>query len=117
MMSSKPDFNYRIDEMRSALGLIQLEKLEKANIDRKVLVERYIELLDKVKGLSIPFLHHSEIVTIDTLKSLAASFLVIYSSGCFGCKFSVIFFSSILTSEMILSLNSFGEIPINCVVV
>jgi len=47
--------NYRIDEMRSALGLIQLEKLEQANHQRKVLVERYLENLKDVKNISIPF--------------------------------------------------------------
>lgn len=48
--------NYRIDEMRSALGLIQLEKLDAANAQRKILVERYIERLSGVKGVSMPFL-------------------------------------------------------------
>ena len=49
--------NYRIDEMRSALGLIQLDKLADANAKRKVLVERYIEKLSNIKGVSIPFLN------------------------------------------------------------
>lgn len=48
--------NYRIDEMRSALGLVQLDKLADANAKRKMLVERYLERLSGVKGLSIPFL-------------------------------------------------------------
>jgi len=47
--------NYRIDEMRSSLGLIQLEKLEQANHQRKVLVKRYLENLKDVKNISIPF--------------------------------------------------------------
>ena len=49
--------NYRIDEMRSALGLIQLEKLSNANEQRKKLVERYIDKLYNAKGFSIPFLN------------------------------------------------------------
>ena len=48
--------NYRIDEMRSALGLIQLEKLKKANEQRKRLVERYIDRLKDNRKISIPFL-------------------------------------------------------------
>ncbi len=48
--------NYRIDEMRSALGLIQLEKLEDANKKREILVKRYHELLKDTKGILIPFL-------------------------------------------------------------
>jgi dTDP-4-amino-4,6-dideoxygalactose transaminase len=47
--------NYRIDEMRSALGLVQLDKLSDANKNRKTLVQRYIKRLSDVKGLSIPF--------------------------------------------------------------
>jgi dTDP-4-amino-4,6-dideoxygalactose transaminase len=48
--------NYRIDEMRSALGLIQLEKLKDANEQRKRLVERYIDRLKDNRKISIPFL-------------------------------------------------------------
>jgi len=47
--------NYRIDEMRSALGLVQLEKLKHANVQRRILVERYIKELEGIKGFSIPF--------------------------------------------------------------
>lgn len=47
--------NYRIDEMRSALGLVQLEKLEEANHSRKVLVDRYLENLKDCKKIIIPF--------------------------------------------------------------
>jgi dTDP-4-amino-4,6-dideoxygalactose transaminase len=49
--------NYRIDEMRSAIGLIQLEKLPAANAHRKLLVEKYIKRLSDVKNISIPFLN------------------------------------------------------------
>jgi len=47
--------NYRIDEMRSALGLVQLEKLENANAQREVLVKRYLENLKDVENITIPF--------------------------------------------------------------
>jgi dTDP-4-amino-4,6-dideoxygalactose transaminase len=47
--------NYRIDEMRSALGLIQMDKLKHANAQRKILVERYIKELDGIQGFTIPF--------------------------------------------------------------
>jgi dTDP-4-amino-4,6-dideoxygalactose transaminase len=49
--------NYRIDEMRAALGMVQLEKLPTANAQRKSLVKRYVTLLKGTKGLSIPFLN------------------------------------------------------------
>ncbi len=48
--------NYRIDEMRSSLGLVQLDKLADANASRKILVERYIKNLNGVKGFFIPFI-------------------------------------------------------------
>ena len=48
--------NYRIDEIRSALGLVQLDKLHEANAKRKVLVERYIDNLKEVSNITIPFL-------------------------------------------------------------
>jgi len=47
--------NYRIDEMRSALGLVQLDKLEEANSHREKLTKRYIENLKECKLISIPF--------------------------------------------------------------
>jgi len=49
--------NYRIDEMRSALGLVQLAKLESANNKRKELVQRYIKNLQDCKNISLPFLN------------------------------------------------------------
>ncbi len=56
--------NYRIDEMRSALGLIQLDKLADANAQRKVLVDRYIERLSGVNAIKIPFLNLKDIESV-----------------------------------------------------
>ncbi len=56
--------NYRIDEMRSALGLIQLDKLADANAQRKVLVERYVERLSDNREISIPFLDLKDIESV-----------------------------------------------------
>ena len=50
-----PGLNYRIDEMRSALGLIQLAKLDKANESRTNLVNHYYKRLDGEKKIIIPF--------------------------------------------------------------
>jgi len=49
--------NYRLDEMRAAIGLVQLDKLSAANARRKVLTERYFANLDGVNGVTIPFRH------------------------------------------------------------
>jgi dTDP-4-amino-4,6-dideoxygalactose transaminase len=55
-------YNYRIDEIRSAIGLVQLEKLAQKNELRKELDARYREELRDVDFLDIPFEdrpHHS----------------------------------------------------------
>jgi dTDP-4-amino-4,6-dideoxygalactose transaminase len=54
-----PGLNYRIDEMRSALGLVQLKKLAGANERRKQLVEHYFSRLDGLSLISVPFRHFS----------------------------------------------------------
>jgi len=50
-----PGLNYRIHEISSAIGLVQLQKLEEANLKRKKIVERYYERLDGVSSVSIPY--------------------------------------------------------------
>jgi dTDP-4-amino-4,6-dideoxygalactose transaminase len=52
-----PGLNYRIDEIRSALGLAQLKKLEIANQQRKKAVNHYFERLDNVSLITIPYRH------------------------------------------------------------
>lgn len=52
---SQPGLNYRMDEMRAALGLVQLEKLELANAKRKKLTEHYHRLLGAIPQIQIPF--------------------------------------------------------------
>jgi dTDP-4-amino-4,6-dideoxygalactose transaminase len=48
--------NYRMDEIRAALGLVQLKKLKMNNQRRKELVQRYREnLLEARNPVSIPF--------------------------------------------------------------
>jgi dTDP-4-amino-4,6-dideoxygalactose transaminase len=48
-------YNYRIDEMRSALGLVQLEQLEKRNQRRQEIVDEYRLQFSETRGLSVPF--------------------------------------------------------------
>lgn len=52
-------WNYRIDEMRSALGLVQLAKLEQANARRAELVERYRAGLEGLDGARVAFEDYS----------------------------------------------------------
>jgi dTDP-4-amino-4,6-dideoxygalactose transaminase len=49
-------YNYRTTEIQSALGLVQLKKLNRNNRRRKRLVEVYLKELQEVKGISFPFL-------------------------------------------------------------
>ena len=52
-------YNYRIDEMRSALGRVQLSKLEQNNLKRRALTEHYWHLLEKLAPqISLPFREH-----------------------------------------------------------
>jgi len=52
-------YNYRIDEIRSALGLVQLNKLEANNQKREVLTNRYRKNLAEINWLSSPFKNQS----------------------------------------------------------
>lgn len=51
-------YNYRIDEIRSALGIVQLDKLSLGNSFRREISRRYRNLLCEVEGISIPFENH-----------------------------------------------------------
>jgi len=48
-------FNYRIDEIRSALGVAQLKKLAGFNQRRRQLVSYYRSRLDHITGIELPF--------------------------------------------------------------
>jgi dTDP-4-amino-4,6-dideoxygalactose transaminase len=52
-------FNYRIDEIRAALGQVQLGKLEANNRRRRELTGRYQNHLRRFSSLSLPFLDHA----------------------------------------------------------
>jgi len=52
-----PGLNYRIDEIKSALGLVQLKKLSQANKKRIFLIKKYIDCLEHVKEIEIPWKH------------------------------------------------------------
>jgi len=48
-------YNYRIDEMRSALGLVQLKKLEKNDKKRREIYRWYVDTLKDNDNIVIPF--------------------------------------------------------------
>ncbi len=51
--------NYRIDEIRSALGICQLDQLDLRNAQRKSLDALYRDLLADVEEIEIPFEHNA----------------------------------------------------------
>lgn len=54
-------YNYRIDELRAALGLVQLAKLSKNNALRRLRTDQYRRLLaDRLPHLEVPFKAESE---------------------------------------------------------
>jgi dTDP-4-amino-4,6-dideoxygalactose transaminase len=50
-----PGYNYRLDELRAAIGLVQLRRVVDENDARRRISERYREALDGREGISIPF--------------------------------------------------------------
>jgi dTDP-4-amino-4,6-dideoxygalactose transaminase len=51
----KIGYNYRITEIQSALGLVQLRKLDRNNKKRKRLVEAYRKEFQEANGIYVPF--------------------------------------------------------------
>ena len=54
-----PGYNYRIDELRSSLGMVQLKKLERNNRRRGSLFALYREMLEGIEEITVPFAHVS----------------------------------------------------------
>jgi dTDP-4-amino-4,6-dideoxygalactose transaminase len=50
-----PGFNYRLDEVRAVLGLVQLRRLPAENAARGRILARYREALARAHGLTMPF--------------------------------------------------------------
>ena len=48
-------FNYRLDEVRAAIGLVQLDRLERQNEARRRIVSRYRDMVEAVDGLTMPY--------------------------------------------------------------
>lgn len=47
-------YNYRLDEIRSSLGLSQIQRINEINKRRIKIAQKYDKLLSKIKGISIP---------------------------------------------------------------
>ncbi len=53
-------FNYRIYEVASAIGRVQLKKLDGNNEKRRRIVEEYNKRVGSISGISVPFRDHKE---------------------------------------------------------
>ena len=51
-------YNYRMDDIRASIGVVQLHKLEKDLNQRKIVRDNYVSNLRNVKGVVIPFAEH-----------------------------------------------------------
>ena len=49
-----PGYNYRLDEIRSSLGLSQLKRISKINTQRRNAARYYNSKLKKIKGIEVP---------------------------------------------------------------
>lgn len=56
-------YNYRIDEIRSAIGIAQLGKLDRNNQQRRQLTQSYREFLQEFPQITIPFTDHPGITS------------------------------------------------------
>jgi dTDP-4-amino-4,6-dideoxygalactose transaminase len=56
-------FNYRLDELRAAIGLAELENLPARNRARGEIVEKYREALDGQAGISMPFAPQEDVLS------------------------------------------------------
>ena len=56
-------YNYRLDDIRASIGLVQLSKLRKDLFKRKKVRERYLKKLSRSKKIAIPFRDRKEFVS------------------------------------------------------
>jgi len=54
-------FNYRLDELRAAIALVQLGRLERQNAERARIVDLFRDALDGVNGLTMPFARRADV--------------------------------------------------------
>lgn len=56
-------YNFRMDDIRASIGVVQLKKLQ-ADLEQRILVRRnYVEALSTIKEIEIPFLKNEEFVS------------------------------------------------------
>jgi dTDP-4-amino-4,6-dideoxygalactose transaminase len=63
-------FNYRLDELRASIGLVQLGRLESSNRQRAAIVARYRSELHGVHGIAMPFADHDSTTSAHHLAAI-----------------------------------------------
>ena len=53
-------YNYRMDDIHAAIGLVQLEKIESDLVKRSIIRQIYIEKLSVISEIIIPFKEHTD---------------------------------------------------------
>jgi dTDP-4-amino-4,6-dideoxygalactose transaminase len=76
-----PGFNYRLDELRATIALVQLGRLERQNAERARIVALYRAALDGTNGLSMPFAPRSDVTPAHHLA------VVLLPEGCERARF------------------------------
>lgn len=56
-------YNYRMDDIHAALGIVQLRKLRNDIQRRAVVRERYLEAFADARGVTVPFGHREDVVS------------------------------------------------------
>ena len=56
-------YNYRMDDIRASIAVVQMNKLQKDLEKRLVVRKRYVEQLIKVNGIVVPFADNTEFVS------------------------------------------------------
>ena len=81
-------YNYRLDEIHAALGLVQLGKLERNNARRAAIAAQYRARLDGLEGATMPFaqprgepVHHIAPVFLDEGVDRAACMGALHAQG------------------------------------
>ena len=56
-------YNYRMDDIRASIAVVQMNKLQK-DLEKRIHVrKRYVELLSKLEGIVVPFADNTEFVS------------------------------------------------------
>ena len=52
-------YNYRMDDIRSSIGLVQLDKIQEDLNKRAEIRKMYVDMIKNIKGITIPFENHN----------------------------------------------------------